>query len=97
LKIGSGFQVASIEQRDAGALPRLVTRTCPSSATAPATPGNPGSVAMCLAGVVVNHLDAVARGVGDEYAPAVGIEGGVIEVAARGAWYGDVFRLFSAA
>jgi hypothetical protein len=41
------------------------------------------------AGVVVDHLDAIARGVGNEDAPAVGIEGGVIEVAARGAWYGD--------
>jgi len=30
------------------ALPRLVTRICPLSATAPAAPGKPGSVAMCL-------------------------------------------------
>jgi len=39
--------------------------------------------------VVVDHLDAVARGVRDEDAPALGIEGGVIEGASGGAWYGD--------
>jgi hypothetical protein len=41
------------------------------------------------AGVVVYHLDAIARGVCNEDPPAGRIEGGVIEVAARGAWYGD--------
>ena len=71
------------------ALPRLVTRICPSSATAPATPGNPGSVAMCLPGVVVDHLDAIARGVCNEDPPALRIEGGVIKLTARGARYGD--------
>jgi hypothetical protein len=39
------------------------------------------------AGVVVDHLDAVARGMRDEDAPALRIEGGVIKLAARG--YGD--------
>jgi hypothetical protein len=38
---------------------------------------------------VVDHLDAIARGVCNEDAPAVRIEGGVIEVAARSIRYGD--------
>jgi hypothetical protein len=42
-----------------------------------------------LAGVVIDHLDAIACRVRDEDAPAPYIEGGVIELAARGAWYGD--------
>ena len=41
------------------------------------------------AGVVVDHLDAVARGVCNEDAPALRIECGVIELAARSARYGD--------
>src|SRR5258705_2014935 len=41
------------------------------------------------AGVVVDHLDAIARRVRNEDAPALRIEGGVIKLAARGAWYGD--------
>jgi hypothetical protein len=40
-------------------------------------------------GIVANHLDAVARGVRNEDAPALRIEGGVIEGAASGARYGD--------
>jgi hypothetical protein len=38
---------------------------------------------------MVDHLDAIARGVRNEDTPALGIEGGVIELAARRAWYGD--------
>jgi hypothetical protein len=38
---------------------------------------------------VVDHLDAIARGVCNKDAPALGIEGGVIELAACGTWYGD--------
>jgi hypothetical protein len=41
------------------------------------------------AGIVVDHLDAIARSVRDEDATALRIEGGVIKLAARGAWYGD--------
>jgi hypothetical protein len=38
---------------------------------------------------MVDHLDAIARGVRDEDTPALRIEGGVIEVTARRARYGD--------
>jgi hypothetical protein len=38
---------------------------------------------------VVDHLDAIARGVRNEDTPAVRIEGGVVKVAARCTWYGD--------
>ena len=38
-----------------------------------------------LAGIVVDHLDAIAGGVCNEDTPAPRIEGGVIELAARGA------------
>ncbi len=41
------------------------------------------------AGVVVDHLNAIARGVRNEDSPALRIEGGVIKLAARGAWYSD--------
>src|SRR5882672_12127175 len=41
------------------------------------------------AGVVVDHLDAIARGVCNEDTPALRIEGRVIKVATRGTWYGD--------
>src|SRR5882724_2425431 len=44
---GARFQVRA-SSRAMLALPRLVTSICPSSATAPAAPGNPGNVAMCL-------------------------------------------------
>ena len=39
--------------------PRLVTRISPSSATAPATPGNPGSVAMWRPAIGIDHLDVL--------------------------------------
>ena len=42
-----------------------------------------------LAGIVVDHLHAIAGGVGNEHTPAFCIEGGVIELAAYGVWYGD--------
>src|SRR5450631_3807840 len=41
------------------------------------------------AGVVVDHLDAIARGVRNEDAPAPCVERAMIEGASRGAWYGD--------
>jgi hypothetical protein len=41
------------------------------------------------AGVVIDHLDAIARSVRNEDTPALRIEGGVIKLAARGTWYGD--------
>src|SRR4029077_18018997 len=41
------------------------------------------------AGVVVDHLDAIARCVCNEDSPALHIEGGVIKGTARRAWYGD--------
>jgi hypothetical protein len=41
------------------------------------------------AGVVVDHLDAIARGVRNEDAPALRIEGGVVKFAARGFRYGN--------
>jgi hypothetical protein len=42
-----------------------------------------------LAGIVVDYLDAIAGGVCNEDTPAPRVEGGVIELAARGTWYGD--------
>ncbi len=41
------------------------------------------------AGIVVDHLDAIASGVRNEDTPAPRVEGGVIELAASGARYGD--------
>ena len=67
--------------------PRLVTRISPSSATAPATPGNPDSVAMCPASGSITSRHS--RGVGDEDPAGLGIEGTVIEFAARGVRYLD--------
>ena len=85
---GARFQRAGIEQRDAGAaavgdqdLSVIGDRA-----------GHARKSRQCCempAGVVVDHLDAVARGVRDEDAPALRIEGGVIELTARGARYGD--------
>jgi hypothetical protein len=46
------------------------------------------------ASVVVDHLDAVARGVRDEDAPAPGVESGVIKFAAGRARYGDGCNFF---
>ena len=47
-----------------------------------------------LLGVVVDDLDAVARGVRDEHAPGFGIERGMIELAARSAGYFDDAKRF---
>jgi hypothetical protein len=38
---------------------------------------------------VVDHLDAVARGVCNKDTPALRIEGSVIKLAAHGTWYED--------
>jgi hypothetical protein len=40
-------------------------------------------------GVGIDHLDAVARGVGDEHKPAFGIERGMIEFTAASPRDGD--------
>ena len=46
-------------------------------------------------GVIVYHLEAIARGMGDEHPPGLGIEGTVIEFAARGIGILMTPRLFS--
>src|SRR5439155_25030809 len=85
---GAALQRASIEQRDAGAAPV-------GDQDLPVVRDGTGHARKSLqrrkvpAGVVVDHLEAIARGVCNEDAPALGVEGRVIELAAHGAWYGD--------
>ena len=55
--------------------PRLVARTSPSSATAPATP--------------LDHLDAIARGVGYEDPPGLRVKRRVVKLAVCGVGYLD--------
>src|SRR6202165_1427710 len=88
LEHGSGFQVAGIKQRDTGA---AAVGYQDLSVVGDSAGHARKSRQRCNvpAGVVVYHLDAIARGVCNEDAPAGRIEGGVIEVAACGAWYGD--------
>ena len=88
LEGGTGFQGVGIEQRDAGA---AAVGDQDLSVVGDRAGHARKSRQRCdvPAGVVVDHLDAIARGVGNEDAPALRIEGGVIELAAGGAGYGD--------
>src|SRR3954454_8664709 len=85
---GARFQGVGIKQRNAGAaavgdqnLPIVSDGTCYARKS--------WQGRKVFAGIVVDHLDAIAGGVCNEDTPAFCIEGGVIELAARGAWYGD--------
>ena len=85
---GARFQRAGIEQRDAGAA-AVGDQYLPVVGDGAGHARKSRQRREVLAGVVVDHLDAVARGVRNEDAPALCIEGGVIELAALGVWYGD--------
>ena len=88
LERGARFQCAGIEQGDAGAA-AVGDEDLSVVGDGAGHAGKSRQRRKVPAGVVVDHLDAVARGVRDEDAPALRIEGGVIKLAARGAWYGD--------
>src|ERR1700682_2593628 len=88
LEHGSRFQVAGIEQRDAGTA-AVGDQDLSAVSDGAGHARKSRQRRKVQAGVVVDHLDAIARGVCNKDAPALGIEGGVIELAARGTWYGD--------
>ena len=85
---GARFQRAGIEQRDAGAA-AVGDQYLSVVGDGAGHAGKPRQRRQVPAGIVVDHFEAVARGVRDEDAPALGIEGGVIELAARSMRYGD--------
>src|SRR5882672_10899975 len=85
---GARFQSAGIEQGDAGAA-AVGDEYLPVVGYGAGGARKSRQRCDVPAGVVVDHLDAIARSVRDEDAPALRIEGGVIKLAARGAWYGD--------
>ena len=88
LQYGKGLQGAGVEQRDAG-IPAVGYQDLSVVGDGARRGRKSGQCRKVAASIVVDYLDAAARRVRNEDAPAFCVERAVIEGAARGAWYGD--------